>query len=170
MAAIRPLPGARPSRSATRQARNVGDVGHEGVDHPLLIGRAQRLTNELLGQIDGGPGHLAPQPRLGLLDLLVEDEAGLFADPLGALLGHRHEARLLGLGLCFDPLANRFDSCSSAASRVSCCASRASASARAVAAAARSAFICWWRASSALRIAPRPARNRTKRSTLKLSS
>ena len=72
----------------------------------LLIARIEGSAHHLLGQIDRGEPDFAPQPDLGLLDLLIEHEGGLLADAPRALLGERDEARLLHLGLLFDTVSN----------------------------------------------------------------
>jgi hypothetical protein len=52
-----------------------------------LIILVHRAPENLVRHLDRGAGHLGAQPRLRLLDLLVELEARLLLDALGFLLG-----------------------------------------------------------------------------------
>ena len=83
---------------------------------------------------------------------------------LGALLGHRDQARLLGLGLLLDAGADRGDLLLQRREPLLLAARAAPGPpARASAADARSVLSCWWRASSALFTAGPP--NLTSRNT-----
>src|SRR5438552_719612 len=66
-----------------RRPRAVGvpDVADEGVDQPLLIGRAELVADDLLRQRDRRGGHLAAQVFLRLLHLLLDGASCSSAAP-----------------------------------------------------------------------------------------